>query len=566
MAINAEIFLRALDELEATKGISKELILQTLKEVLEKGLRRQIGFDEARVECVIDSENGTIALYQVLTVVDNVEEEGLDEALEISLEDARKINPDVKVGDEIHIDSDPKELAKSTAMAIKSMLKQRFAEAEKANLYEAFKDKIGTMVQGVVDKADDRGLTISIGKASVFLPKTAMIGDEKFLVGEQIKLFVTDVASGTKGAHILVSRANEGFLKALFFEELPDIYDGTIIIKAIARRAGERSKVAVYSNDPNVDPAGACIGQNGTKIQKIVGQLGNGSAKEKIDIIAWSENKALFVMEALKPAEVLGINLSEDGKNATVIVSNDSFSLAIGRRGVNVNLAVKLTSCHIDIKTEDDAKEEGVVYTTFDEIQALEVAEKARRIRELQAASLVYADANTSLPGLPDDYVAPQDRKYEEEEDEDINEALLEASENEDIETPTVTTEEVVETPVEEVIETPVEEVEETVEEEVIETPVEVKTTTTLDDLEKSLEQDKNKSKSKGYSKRKKNTKKEEEEEASTITPTVDPSTYMSIYTDEELAEMDEEEEYDDYDDEDIDYDEYDSYYDDDNN
>lgn len=552
MAINAENFLRALDEIEAARGINKEHVLETLKEVLEKGLRRQIGFEDANVKCEISLEKGTIDLYQIFTVVDDVE----DDVLEIHIDDAKKSNPDIKLGDDYYLPCDPDELKKSTAMAVKSMLKQKFAEAEKSALYEQFKDKIGTMITGKVEKVDEyRGLTVNVGKTSVFLPKSSMIGDETFLQGENIKLFVQGVESGNKGAHILVSRSNEGFLKALFHEELSEIEDGTIEIKAIARRAGERSKVAVYSNDPNLDPAGACIGQNGSKIQRVVSQLGNGKVSEKIDIIAWSENKALFVMEALKPAQVLGISLTEDGKSATVVVSNDSFLTAIGRKGVNVNLAVRLTKTHIDIKTEDDAIEEQLAYQTLEDIQAEEIALKAERIREAQIAALAAQNTQEVLPGLPENYVAPLDRKYEEEADEEVEEALYRESEKEEIVT------EIEVSSKEEVVE-------EVKNEEVVEEieKVQVKTTTSIDDLEKSLEDSKNKSKSKSNFKRKKNNKKEETEETPVVIKTSDPSTYMSIYTDEELAEMEEEENEEYYDDEDIDYDEYDSYYDDDNN
>lgn len=554
MAINAKEFLEALDELEVKKGISKEIILQALQEAMVKGFKKEIGDDDAIVRVVIDTENCTIEMCQIKHVVEEVE----DDLLEISVEDAQEIDPNYKAGDEFIIPASVDEIRKATAMTIKSVLRQKVAEAEKSALYETFKDKIGTMITGKVEKADDRGLTVFIVKTSVFLPRKSMIGDEVFRVGDQIKLYVESVASGNRGAHIIVSRASTGFLKSLFLEEIHDIYDGTIVIKGIARRAGERSKVAVYSQDPNVDPAGACIGQNGSKIQKIVSQLGNGQTKEKIDIIAWSENAALFIMEALKPANVIGIKMDEENKSAIVIVENDAFTVAIGRKGVNVNLAVKLTGYNIDIKTEEEALDEGIEYKTFEEIQAEEIALKAQRIREAQLKTIEESDVS-SLPGLPEDYVAPLDRVYDEETDEDREEALILESEKETPvveEETTVTSEEVV---------TDVETVEETSEEKV--TVTTVSTTTTIEDLEKSLEEDdKSKSKQKGGYKRSKKKKEEEEDEVKTTT-SHDPSSYMSIYTEEELREMELEEEEDEYyDDEDIDYDEYDEYYDDDDN
>ena len=358
MAINAVDFLNALEEIEASKGISKATILTMLEESLIKAYKKQLGGDDADVRVNIDVEKGIIEMYQAKKVVEEVE----DDFLEVSVQDANALDPNKKyvAGDEFLIYASIDELRKATAMSVKSMLKQKFAEAEKSILYETFKDKIGTLITGKVEKVDDRGISVNIVKTSVYLPKKELIGDERFIVGETIKIYVDDVASGTKGAHIVVSRSKEGFLRCLFMEEIHDVYDGTVIIKNIAREAGERSKVAVYSHDPNIDPAGSCIGPNGSRIQKIVSQLGNGGInKEKIDIIAYSDNMGMFIMESLKPATALGIILDEEHKAATVIVKDDSLSLAIGRRGVNVRLAVNLTGYNIDVKTESQALEEG---------------------------------------------------------------------------------------------------------------------------------------------------------------------------------------------------------------
>ena len=382
-----------------------------------------------------------------------------------------------------------------------------------------------------------------------------MIKDERFAVGDTIKLFVNDVASGTKsGAHIVVSRACEGFLKALLTENIHDIYDGTIVIKAIAREAGERSKVAVYSSDPNVDPAGACIGPNGSRIQKVVSQLGNGSSKEKIDIIAYKENSGLYIMEALKPAHVVGIKVDEENKSALVVVKDDSLSLAIGRKGVNARLAVKLTGYNIDIKIESEALEQGLEYQSFEELSAIEMEERAKRVMEAQRAALVYQNKDEGvLPGLPEGYVAPQARNYEEESN-DFDTALEEVAEKEDLTAPN---EEVKEEKVEEVVP----EVKEEKVEEVKTT--QVKTTTTLEDLEKSLEDSGKAQKKTNFKRSKKKAEEEEEDKKPGITHADGPR--MSIYTEEELKEIEEEENEVEEDlDDDIDYDEYDEYYDED--
>ena len=561
MAINATDFLAALEEIEASKGISKETILQFLEESLIKAYKKQLGGDDADVRASIDPEKGTIELCQVKNVVKDVE----DDFLEISVEDANALDSKkkYKAGDEFVIEAPIDELRKATAMSVKSMLKQKFAEAEKSILYETFKDKIGTIITGKVEKVDERGISVNIVKTSVYLPKKELIGDERFIVGETIKIYVDDVASGTKGAHIVVSRSKEGFLRCLCAEEIHEIYDGTIQIKGIAREAGERSKVAVYSPDPKIDPAGACIGPNGSRIQKIVSQLGNGGInKEKIDIIGYSDNTALYIMEALKPAHALGIVLDEEAKTATVVVKDDSLSLAIGRRGVNVRLAVKLTGFNIDVKTESQALEENLEYTSFEEIQAVEDAKRA----EAQVAVEEQATPISVLPGLPEGYVAPQDRVYEEEssnDDEDLKEALEAEAEKKE-EKAEVEEEQA---PIIEAVKEETKEEKPAKVEKKEETKREVKTTTSIEDLEKSLaDESARKASKQGKKNFKKNNKKAEEEEEDNEKPVIATGERMSIYTEEELRQMEEEdkEAEEEYDDEDVDYDEYDEYYDDD--
>ena len=558
MAINGEQFLQALDELEALKGINKLVIIKALKEAMIKGYKKQIGATDTddNVRVNIDPETGNIEMYQVKNVVAEVE----DDFLEISVEDANEANKKQKyaVGDEFIIPASPDDLTKAVALSVKSILKQKLAEAEKDVLLEAFKDKIGTMITGKVEKADERGLSVNIGRASVYLPHNQMIGDERFKVGDPIKLFVSNVDGGSKGARIVVSRASEGFLRCLFNEEIREIEDGLIVIKGIAREAGERSKVAVYTDDVNVDPAGACIGPNGSRIQKIVGQLGNnGQSKEKIDIITYSDIPGLYIMEALKPARVVGINVDLENKSALAVVKDDSFSLAIGKKGVNVRLAVKLTGYNIDIKTESQAAEEGIEFVTFEELQAQEQEAKSKAAYEKLAAQYQSSISSKDvLPGLPEGYVAPQDRSYNEEKNEELQEALEQASEKE----------EVVETVAPTKEEPKAEEVKEEVApaKEEKEVKQEVKTTTSLEDLEKALSED-NKQEKKTARKFNKKKKEDNEEELSKGALDTSGAERMSIYTEEELREMEEEEnrEEEEYD-EDVDYDDYDEYYDDD--
>lgn len=546
--INAKEFIKALNELEATKGISKESIIEALKEAMEKGFIKQLGIasngelEEAKVRVDIDAKKGTIEMYVLKTVVEEVE----DDFLEISLEDANENGNLYNIGDIYEIPVSTDELTKLTAQQVKSVLRQKIAEAEKIAIYEAYIDKKGEMIRGTVEKVDERSTIVNIGRTSVYLPNSHKIPGETFRIGETIRLYVVDVLSTTKGAQINVSRSDAGYLRRLFEEEITEIYDGIVLIKDIAREAGERAKVAVFTLDPNVDPIGACIGQNGTRIQKICGSLGNAKEKEKIDIIAYNENPGLFIIEALKPATVVGVKLDEENKRAIAVVKNNELSLAIGKRGVNARLAVRLTGWTIDIKELDVAMREGILFVSKEEILRQEELKKLAALKETSPVTELVVEEEISTE---EEYI---DNNFEEETIE------------EEVVTPITKTEVKVETTVEEetIEEEPV------VEEETIETTT-VDTSVRLADLEKELEDEKKRRERQGqggYRRKKKTSVEEEEvEEESTVT-TVDRSTYMSIYTDEELEEFEREEEYeDDYDDEDeIDYDDYDSYYDDD--
>lgn len=556
MQMDVNQIKEALTMLERSNGIQESTALEALKEGIVKAYKREIGIDEMPVELVFDLDKGIIELYRLYAVVREVE----DEYLEISIEDANA-NKEGKVyglGDYYPVQADLKELRSATLRSIKSIFSQKIKEVEKGNLYEAFKDKIGTMITGKVETIDDRGASVNVSGTSIFLPRREMIGDETFTSGQSIKLFVNKV-DNTKKLQIDISRSCPGFLEALFKEEIPDIYNGNIIIKKVARQAGERSKVAVYSPDPNVDPAGACIGPNGSRVQKIVSSLGNGENKEKVDVIQYSENPSLFIVEALKPARVAGISVDEENKEATVVVKDDSLSLAIGRKGVNVRLAVTLTGYKIDILTEEEANEKEFEYTSFEELQSIAMALKAEKISQLQKEELAKqaTGGNGALPGLPEGYVAPQQRIYEAEKT-DIDVALEIQSEEEEIEA----------TPVIEEVQEEVKEVEAPQIPEEKEEPefTEVKTTTSLSDLEASLEADSKRQNNQKQrtNKKKKDNAKEESEEKANVQTTTGPQ--MSIYTEEELKAFEEEEqaESDYVDDEDVNYDDYDDYYDED--
>ena len=602
--MDAKQFIEAVKELASAKSLSEEDVGIALEEALQKTYLKVLGgWEDAEVYCHVDIESGNIELGQMKTVVDDDAVE--DDYVQIELSEAKKINKKAKVGEKLAIPADLQDFSKAIAMAVKSNLRQRLAEAERSALYEIYKDHIGEMMVGVVEKADDRNVIVNIGRTSVELTRRELIGDEYFKVGDTIKVYIQEVKSANdainpntkkRGPQIEATRSSEGFLKRLFEEEIHEIYDGTVVIKAIARQAGVRSKVAVYSNNEDVDATGACIGQGGSRIQKIVAQLGNGKGKEKIDIVNYSPFTPLFIMEAVRPINALGVCLDEENKIAEVIVPNDQIQQSTRYKG-NQNLASKLTGYKIEYLSEEDA--EGIDYITreiatdmakkqkiteeqerfakksleeaikreearkaAEEEAARKAAEEeaARKAAEEEAARKAAEEAKPAPVAPAPTPVAPKASANPEEfPAEAINPAAAALAavaaerKRKEEEAARKATEQA-------------EEKEETSEPEV--TPAEVKTTTTLSELERELDETKERGKSSSKSKRPRKIT-EEEVKRDPIKPTT-PSG-MAIYTDEELAAMNEEDENDidlyDEEESDIDdeYNEYDRYYDDEN-
>ena len=552
--MDGKAFIEALEQIEAEKGISKESIIEALKVALRKAYIKEIEAEEdadVRVE-ITESE---INMFHVKKVVEEVD---LD-YLEISEKDAKKYDKKAKVGDEVLIPVDIDSLRRITAAVAKSILRQKLAEAEKQSLYEANKDKINEMITGTVDRCDDRGVSVNVGRTSVYLTRRDLIGDETFEPGDPIRMFVANVSNNEKGAMIKVTRSDVGFLRRLFEEEVHEIYDGTVIIKAIAREAGVRSKIAVYSNDPNVDCVGACIGANGNAIKRIVEQLGNAHDKEKIDIIQYTPNEALFIVDAIRPATVTYIHMGEPDetgkKKVIAIVQDDQLSLAIGKKGANVRVACRLTGVSIDVHEEKEMpnfESEGI---TFKSVEELREEDKERIKREAYEKYLAQVKSMQGVEEKKDEVVITsgfEKSKPQQILDEDIKPVEKKAPKAE------AKKEEVkVEEP--KVEEKPVEEVKV------------VKTTVSLESLEASLQSEK---KEKGgfkatqkTSKRPHNiTEEEQPHKEEEKKPAKKEGPKMDIYSQEELEELDNEyldEDIDDID-EDIDYDEYDQYYDDD--
>jgi len=608
------LFQEAITQIAKSKNISRETVLKAFTEAMEqsflaKFVQRGIkeGGDDAKVEAKIDEENGVITLAQVKLVVKEVQ----DDYLEIEPEEAKKYCDDlierlneeysslspkkdaskradlkalvkivslerkgIKVGKEVHLYAPVSEVSKAVANSVKSVLHSKINEEERYALYDQFKDRIGEMINGEVVKSDDRITTVNIGHGvEVELGKNERIGNETFTSGDKIKVYVQEVRPQvddgySRGPQIQITRTSEGFLRCLFDQEISEIHDGTVLIKGCAREAGLRSKVAVYSTSDNVDATGSCIGQHGSRIQKVAQHLGNGLAvtggrdnslmqREKIDIIPWSENEALYIAEALRPTKVVGVAIVDKEKKerdpatnpggkprpfAIVVIKDGDEKSALGVRHSNIRLAMKLTDWYLELREESQAIKEGIVYKTVDELRREAEAEKLEKERQefarKSAEEIENRQALKAKQGTYQDDVTP-----EFEDDDLIEETHL------SVENPSIVDNKPLPEPKHEA---PVKK-------------VEVKATTTLEALERDLEESAKKKDApkKNYKKEAKKAEKESKDEA------IKKSTsenMMPIYSEEEQAELDaieaeEEEEVSDYSDEE-DYSEYDEYYD----
>ncbi|MCH4237258.1 MAG: transcription termination factor NusA, partial [Clostridium tyrobutyricum] len=300
-------------------------------------------------------ENGEIHVYSQKTVVEEIE----DELNDISLDEARAINPKYELGDLVSIEVTPKKFGRVAAQAAKQVVIQRIKEEERRIIYSDFTEKEDDIITGTVIRKDKNNVLIDLGKTEAVLGPNEQMPGEKYNFNDRIKLYIVEVKNTTKGAQIVISRTHPGLIKRLFELEVPEIFDGIVDIKSIAREAGSRTKIAVHSNDENVDPMGACVGPKGIRVQSIVNELKN----EKIDIIKWSKLPEEYIANALSPAKVLDVDIDEDNKFAQIVVDDDQLSLAIGKEGQNVRLAAKLTGWKIDIKSKtqlDNSKEDNI--------------------------------------------------------------------------------------------------------------------------------------------------------------------------------------------------------------
>ncbi|WP_010193318.1 transcription termination factor NusA [Bacillus sp. m3-13] len=348
--MSSELF-DALTLMEKEKGISKDVIIEAIEAALISAYKRN--FNQAQnVRVDMNLETGTMRVFARKDVVDEV----FDSRLEISIQEARQIDPNYQENDVVEIEVTPKDFGRIAAQTAKQVVTQRVREAERGVIYSEYIEREEDIMTGIVQRLDSKFIYVSLGKIEALLPVNEQMPNEHYKPHDRIKVFLTKVEKTTKGPQIFVSRSHPGLLKRLFELEVPEIYDGTVEIKSVAREAGDRSKISVHCDNPEVDPVGACVGPKGQRVQAIVNELKG----EKIDIVRWSKDPVEFVANALSPSKVLEVQVNEEEKATTVIVPDYQLSLAIGKRGQNARLAAKLTGWKIDIKSESEAEELGI--------------------------------------------------------------------------------------------------------------------------------------------------------------------------------------------------------------
>lgn len=335
-------FISAIEQIEKSKGISKDIIFEAIESALISAYKKNYGSNQ-NVRVDIDGETGDIRVYTVMDIVEEIE----DESTQITLEEALEIDPNFELGDEVFYQVTTEEFGRIAAQTAKQVVVQRIREAERGIIFDDYVEKQGEVVTGTIQRKSGDTIFVNMGRTEGILSAKEQVPGERFEVNDRIKVYIMDVKKTTKGPQIFLSRSHPGLVKRLFELEVPEIEDGVVEIKSIAREAGSRTKMAVYTEDENVDPVGACVGSRGSRVQNIVDELFN----EKIDIITWSEEPGTLISNVLSPAKVEEVMIEDEEKVATVIVPDYQLSLAIGKSGQNVRLAAKLCGWKIDIKS-----------------------------------------------------------------------------------------------------------------------------------------------------------------------------------------------------------------------
>ena len=409
--------MEALDILEKEKNISKDTLLEAIEQSLIQACKNHFGKAD-NVHVSIDPETCDFSVYADRTVVEYVE----DPALEISLENAQKITSRAEIGGIVQVPIQSKEFGRIATQNAKNVILQKIREEERKVLFDEYYGKEKEVVTGIVQRVMGKNVSINLGKADAVLSENEQVKGETFQPTQRIKVYILEVKDTPKGPRIVVSRTHPELVKRLFESEVAEVKDGTVEIKSIAREAGSRTKIAVWSNDPDVDPVGACVGMNGSRVNAVVEELHG----EKIDIINWNENPAVLIENALSPAKVIAVMADPDEKTALVVVPDYQLSLAIGKEGQNARLAARLTGFKIDIKSETQAKESGDFYDYDEEEGAAEVKETEEASEETETSETENSETEeaaaestgTSEEADSEEETAPVE-KAEENEDEE---------------------------------------------------------------------------------------------------------------------------------------------------
>jgi N utilization substance protein A len=393
-------FSASLAQLTAEKGLQKDELIDMVEAAMVSAYKKDFaGNEEKNIVVRMESQSGTPHVYEVFDVVEEVEEPNL----QLTLSEARKISSDAAVGSQVEREVTPPNFGRIGAQTAKQVILQRIREAERDHIYSEFIDREGDIITGVVRRIDPRGIVLetgSGGKAEALLPPPEQVSSERHRMGQRIRVYLLEVNRAAKGPMLIVSRAHRNFVRRLMELEIPEIYNGVVEIKAIAREAGSRSKVAVHSRQSGLDPVGACVGQRGMRIQNIVNELGG----ERIDIIPWNDDQDRFVANALSPARVLNVAIEEATKTATVMVPEAQLSLAIGKEGQNARLAAKLTGWRVDIKSDAAPKDTVQSAMPAPEADELDAADESDEVTEPVAASARAAEsvAEAAVPSPED--------------------------------------------------------------------------------------------------------------------------------------------------------------------
>jgi N utilization substance protein A len=398
-------FLVAITQVCSERNLSREIVLQAVEQALVSAYKRNFGGAQ-NISAKIDANTGKVRIFATKQVVDQMH----DRRTEMTLPEARQFDPMAEIGQSLQIEATPDDFGRIAAQTAKQVVLQRIREAEREALYTSFQEREGEIVHGTVHSIEQGNITVNLGRLEGFLPKQEQISIERYRPNQKIRALITEVNKSSRGPQVVLSRTHRNMLRRLLELEVPEIFNGLVEIKSIARESGQRSKVAVSANQDGIDPVGACVGQRGVRIQAIVNELSG----EKIDIVEWSPNAATFIANALSPAKVIGVRLSEEAngdKVASVVVQDKQLSLAIGKEGQNARLAAKLTGWRIDIKSESQAAEEAARREAAEAaLRAEAVSPEAVAAPETLVEMQVEAEAQAAVaeiaPVLPEQVAA----------------------------------------------------------------------------------------------------------------------------------------------------------------